>query len=828
MEKSSFFNAQLTGETYDRVYSSEDFARYFASFIGNGVFPNPSTNLQVKASNNMTVILKTGKAWINGYSYENTSDLILNVDVADGVLGRIDRVVLRLDFTNREIKCYVKKGVFSSSPVAPDLTRNSDVYELGIAELKIKNGVTTITQADITDLRQNSSYCGIVHGVVDQVDTTTLFNQYQVALDMLEQGYEADFTTWFNQIKGQLTTDAAGNLQTQINSINNQILDDKATSIITDKSLTSLPNAVNGTLNIDRIQGKTLVNLSKFTSLTTTDLKYYTNLLDNKLIQNRIVTAINNTGRNIKVVVVNSTTGSFLRELSCNNQITNISTLGTNESLSYFNGYKSDGWTDSNKNDLLKVMVLDGTVNFAPSYFEGIKSVGEDNWKRIEISTIGKNLLSTDNTIVLNDLCSFLDGKIISKDTSGGKAAVCYCNHLMFLEKGSSYMLSFPEGSSWQILSLIPSDLDASLVENYYATTDFRIQQQLTVNTPFIVNCTGYYRLGIYLAYNSSVSKCINGLNIQLCKSDGTMGYEVYKEDRTEISLSVPLREWDYLDRNTVCRNSLSVVYDGSEDENWNVYQFTNLCAFIAVPSLIRGYTNSIRCAKFATYDRISTEPDGTQGIANERVNETNSGFFIGIKGLATDVTSWKAWLQANPITIVYKTATETTEPLGVSLSLTCYNKGYLQVKSGSINPTINASYPTNLGEKVSIISDTLDNMRKIPKVFKIQFLDGVLNNDEYENPSVVFKKNGVVHVHFSVKINNPSNESTIRITRLPIGFRPILTQYVCTTVSIGIFNPTIAYIHDDGLVIFFIPSGLGYPTSVDVDIQFYAGGDTV
>ena len=57
----------------------------------------------------MTISIDIGKAYINGYYYENTTKLVKTIDVADGVLNRIDLVVLRLDFTNREIKTYVKK-----------------------------------------------------------------------------------------------------------------------------------------------------------------------------------------------------------------------------------------------------------------------------------------------------------------------------------------------------------------------------------------------------------------------------------------------------------------------------------------------------------------------------------------------------------------------------------------------------------------------------------------------------------------------------------------------------------------------------------------------
>ena len=63
MQKSSFFNS-VSG---DRRYKAEEWAAYFASFIGNGVFPLPSFGLQVVADSGMNVVLHPGKAWINGY-----------------------------------------------------------------------------------------------------------------------------------------------------------------------------------------------------------------------------------------------------------------------------------------------------------------------------------------------------------------------------------------------------------------------------------------------------------------------------------------------------------------------------------------------------------------------------------------------------------------------------------------------------------------------------------------------------------------------------------------------------------------------------------------
>lgn len=219
MEKSSFFNAELIGEEYDRTYLAEDFAAYFASFIGNGVFPNPSNNLQVISNNDMTIYLNAGKGWINGYMYANTTNLQLNITPADGVLNRIDRVVLRLDFINREVKAHIKKGTFASLPVAPSLQRDADMYELGLADIYIKAGAISITQADITDLRKNDSYCGIVHNLVQQEDkiekaTRTTYGNVMIGdnLNISNGILSADTKVFRGDVNSPLRTEVVSSL----------------------------------------------------------------------------------------------------------------------------------------------------------------------------------------------------------------------------------------------------------------------------------------------------------------------------------------------------------------------------------------------------------------------------------------------------------------------------------------------------------------------------------------------------------------------------------------------------------------------------------------
>lgn len=200
----------------DRKYDAWWFALYFSRFIGNGVYPNPSTGVQVTESENLETIVKPGDGWINGYFLVNDSDYVLQHDLADGVLSRIDRVVMRLDYAARQIEIEIKKGEFASNPVAPSLQRDADFFELALADVLINNGATQITQADITDNRLNKELCGIVHGVVDQVDLTTIFNQYQSWLKQITAEQEAEFNSWFDQLKDTLEGDVATALYLEI------------------------------------------------------------------------------------------------------------------------------------------------------------------------------------------------------------------------------------------------------------------------------------------------------------------------------------------------------------------------------------------------------------------------------------------------------------------------------------------------------------------------------------------------------------------------------------------------------------------------------------
>lgn len=191
--RSLFFNS-ING---DRRYRAEDFASYFAKILTNGVFPNPSSNLQVLEKEGMKITVKAGGCNINGYFGINYTDEVLTCGVANPMAQRTDIVVARWSLTNREITLAIKSNTTA-------LTRTTDTYEICLAEITIPAGAASITQANIKDTRQDASKCGLINSLM-QADTTTLFNQFS-----------SQFNNWFNDIKGKLNADVAGSLQTQI------------------------------------------------------------------------------------------------------------------------------------------------------------------------------------------------------------------------------------------------------------------------------------------------------------------------------------------------------------------------------------------------------------------------------------------------------------------------------------------------------------------------------------------------------------------------------------------------------------------------------------
>lgn len=212
-----FFDAvDLGSGNYDRVYSSAEFSHYWALLVGDGVFGQPSTSLNVLATTPVAMSVKVapGTGWIKGHylTVPDNMDEVIAVPVANPSLPRIDSIIMALDNTDRMMKLYVRSGTAAASPTAVALQRDADIWELELAQITVAAGAGNITQQDIRDMRTDPDRCGIVTGLIDQFDVSGFLTAAQ-----------ASFDEWFENVKSQLGDDVAGNLLNLIQGVSNDL-----------------------------------------------------------------------------------------------------------------------------------------------------------------------------------------------------------------------------------------------------------------------------------------------------------------------------------------------------------------------------------------------------------------------------------------------------------------------------------------------------------------------------------------------------------------------------------------------------------------------------
>lgn len=194
-----YFNS-LNG---DRVYNADQMSEYFDGLVSNGVYESVGNALQVLAIEGMTVGVQTGRALVNCKWLKNDAVLSVDITTAHAVLNRYSAVIVRLDNTNRLMEITTKDGTPASSPTKPEMETSASIVELCLAYVYVAAATTTITQADIEDAR-GTSVCPWITGLIDQVDTSTLFLQYQAAWQQYFNTMTAEFENWFETLTDEL------------------------------------------------------------------------------------------------------------------------------------------------------------------------------------------------------------------------------------------------------------------------------------------------------------------------------------------------------------------------------------------------------------------------------------------------------------------------------------------------------------------------------------------------------------------------------------------------------------------------------------------------
>lgn len=268
---------------HDRTYNANDMSEIFNGIINDGVFMNIGNHLTVSPGNSgMSVNIDTGRAWFDGTWSMNDSLYVLSLEDAPYVAeySRIDAICLKVDKSNavRANSFVTVKGVETSqTPVKPVAPSSESVFYHILAYVTVKNGDTSIT-ASMIENAVGTTTTPFVTGILKTIEATELLTQWQAQwdewlankktssntewtdfMDKAETTWNTWygettasettlFSNWFENIKGQLSEDAAGKLQSEIDAITNIYVDGNilylpnTTASVTDDGILVLGN----------------------------------------------------------------------------------------------------------------------------------------------------------------------------------------------------------------------------------------------------------------------------------------------------------------------------------------------------------------------------------------------------------------------------------------------------------------------------------------------------------------------------------------------------------------------------------------------------------
>lgn len=192
--KSGFFNA----ENGDRVYSADDMNKPYKRVVSDGVFATqygtPSTDFQVIAGTGLQVKVKSGNAIVAAKWLESSADIPVSVPSNTALTTRTDGVFIQVDNSTR-----TGNIVYKSGDITPDTNGKTEYL---VAKVTVASGATAISQANIEDMRGTSS-CPWVTGIIKQVDTSALFDQYRQAFADMFSAYQQQINQNINTAQAE-------------------------------------------------------------------------------------------------------------------------------------------------------------------------------------------------------------------------------------------------------------------------------------------------------------------------------------------------------------------------------------------------------------------------------------------------------------------------------------------------------------------------------------------------------------------------------------------------------------------------------------------------
>lgn len=341
----------------------------------------------------------------------------------------------------------------------------------------------------------------------------------------------------------------------------------------------------------------------------------------------------------------------------------------------------------------LDIVALEGDyINKTIPYFEGIRGVGETG-ENLEVISCSKNLINI-NTLT--------QGWI---NTTTGVFETNNNRHISsFIRTGNkqSVVISRSNLNTVSTIWMYKYDINKKYIESVPL-----LNPGITTNT-ISPNCQ-YIKLGV--PYPTIEE--INTLKLQLEDGTASTNYEQYKEHRQTIPLTEPIRSLpndvrDVVDfkKCAVVRNVGKLVLNGNEslikaDAHSTATHTCFICRntgvatnepFVGISShfIFKSVTN-VRDDEGIQFGGATPYGDIYIRIANSKLT-------------TIDIAGFKAWLQANPVTVYYQLATPIETPMEL-IPIRIYEGVTNIFTEGSlIEPTIKCKISTDVNSVIKTL----------------------------------------------------------------------------------------------------------------------------
>lgn len=528
---------------------------------------------------------------------------------------------------------------------------------------------------------------------------------------------------------------AFNSLKERIDYTDKLLRDSTISTVTTESDFTTVEATSNGYFEDVKLEGKTLVNLwdiesisksgetvvknNRITVTTTSNiysnffyeqkskfkpLTEYTIIADvykNTLQSNDSVYITSNSGAlsaNRDIFASNGGTQFVIKGGGVGRIVKKYTTISDFSEVDYaLRGFVANNSQTEGGELELVITVLEGdyTQN-PPSYFEGLKSVGqsattsEDGVDEISVESVNENLIDSFYNV---------------QSTQGAYASNCISMSSSKLIEGIEYTLTVNQNISGTVY--------------YYGTSCGSISNgNLTFVLPQKTRLNDIYPLSIYKSSEDILIDKDTQIQLKIGKNNNV--YTPHQSDKkrllyynteTQTWEKPILRQWDSIEKHAngkyyYHQRSGEVVLNGSEEwASWLLLE--NTIGFLLTNTSFKNTTDKYAITAISdklTSRSINDFKSDVEGIGlwddrNRLVTRVNNS-----KLSTQDVQGFKQWLQTNNVTVVYQLAEEKVyECTNIDL-ITYVNETNYVIESGVLSPKTTLKVHSNISNVVSLL----------------------------------------------------------------------------------------------------------------------------